>query len=90
MRLSVKCKAIGGKGDQGCGIVWRLKDKDSYYITRANALEDNVHLYHVVKGRRNQFDGWNGKVAGVVPYDFRIPTLDRLREELSARSRRTT
>lgn len=23
---------------------------------------------------------WNGKVAGVVPYDFRIPTIDRLRE----------
>ena len=22
---------------------------------------------------------WNGKVAGVVPYDFRVPTLDRLR-----------
>jgi len=23
---------------------------------------------------------WNGKVAGIVPYDFRVPTLDRLRE----------
>lgn len=23
---------------------------------------------------------WNGKVAGVVPYDFRLPTLERLRE----------
>jgi hypothetical protein len=23
---------------------------------------------------------WNGRVAGVVPYDFRIPTLDRLRD----------
>jgi len=23
---------------------------------------------------------WNGKVAGVVPYDFRLPTIDRLRE----------
>jgi hypothetical protein len=23
---------------------------------------------------------WNGKVAGVVPYDFRVPTVDRLRE----------
>lgn len=23
---------------------------------------------------------WNGKVAGVVPYDFRIPTIDHLRE----------
>src|SRR3954468_23909068 len=30
LRLSVKCKAIAGKGDQGCGIVWRLKDKDNY------------------------------------------------------------
>ena len=23
---------------------------------------------------------WNGKVAGVVPYDFRLPTMDRLRQ----------
>lgn len=23
---------------------------------------------------------WNGRVGGVVPYDFRIPTIDRLRE----------
>jgi hypothetical protein len=23
---------------------------------------------------------WNGKVAGTVPYDFRLPTLDRLRD----------
>lgn len=23
---------------------------------------------------------WHGKVAGVVPYDFRVPTLERLRQ----------
>jgi hypothetical protein len=23
---------------------------------------------------------WNGKVAGTVPYDFRLPTIDRLRD----------
>jgi hypothetical protein len=23
---------------------------------------------------------WNGKVAGVVPYDFRLPTMERLRQ----------
>jgi hypothetical protein len=23
---------------------------------------------------------WHGKVAGVVPYDFRVPTVERLRE----------
>ena len=70
LRLSVRCKPIGGKGDQGCGIIWRLKDKDNYYITRANALEDNVHLYHVVKGRRVRFEGWNGKVASGVWHEL--------------------
>jgi hypothetical protein len=63
LRLSVKCKPIRGNVDQGCGIVWRLKDADDYYITRANALEDNVHLYRVVKGKRVRFAGWNGKVT---------------------------
>jgi hypothetical protein len=66
LRLSVKCKPVSGKGDQGCGIVWRLKDKDNYYIARANALEDNVHLYRVVKGSRDRFSGWDGKLAIVV------------------------
>ncbi len=70
LRLSVKCKPVAGKGDQGCGIVWRLKDKDNYYITRANALEDNVHLYHVIKGRRVRFAGWNGKVASGVWHEL--------------------
>jgi hypothetical protein len=23
---------------------------------------------------------WHGKVGGVIPYDFRVPTLDRLRD----------
>jgi len=23
---------------------------------------------------------WQGKVAGVVPYDFRLPTIDRIRD----------
>lgn len=63
LRLAVKCKPVSGKVDQGCGLVFRLKDADNYYVTRANALEDNVRLYHVVKGDRRQFAGWNGKVA---------------------------
>jgi hypothetical protein len=70
LRLSVKCKPIAGKGDQGCGIVWRLKDKDNYYVTRANALEDNVHLYHVIKGSRVRFVGWDGKVASGVWHEL--------------------
>ena len=67
LRLSMKCKPIAGKGDQGCGIIWRLKDPDNYYITRANALED-----HVVKGKRVRFEGWNGKVASGVWHELAV------------------
>jgi hypothetical protein len=63
LRLSVKCKPIEGKVDQACGLLFRYKDENNYYITRANALENNVRLYHVKDGRRVQFAGWNGKVA---------------------------
>jgi hypothetical protein len=31
-----------------------------------------VHLYHVVKGRRNQFGGWNGKVASGVWHELAV------------------
>ncbi len=72
LRLSVKCKPVSGKVDQGCGLVFRLKDADNYYVVRANALEDNVRLYHVVKGNRRQFAGWNGKVAGGIWHDFMV------------------
>ena len=50
--LSVRFKAVAGKGDQAAGLVWRYKDPDNYYIVRANALEDNVVLYKVEKGQR--------------------------------------
>jgi len=72
LRLSVRCKPVAGKVDQGCGLIFRLKDADDYYLTRANALEDNVRLYHVVKGRRQQFAGWNGKVASGVWHELAV------------------
>jgi hypothetical protein len=50
--ISVKIKAISGRVDQGGGIVWRYRDKDNYYIVRANALEDNVVIYRVLNGKR--------------------------------------
>jgi hypothetical protein len=63
VRLSVSCKAVSGSVDQGCGLVWRFKDANNYYLTRANALENNVRLYHVKDGNRVQFASWSGKVA---------------------------
>jgi hypothetical protein len=63
LRLEVRCKPVSGKVDQACGVVFRFKDPDNYYVARANALEDNVNLYRVVMGRRREIRGWNGKVT---------------------------
>jgi hypothetical protein len=50
--VSVKCKPISGRGDQACGIVWRYRDPNNYYIVRSNALENNIVLYKVENGER--------------------------------------
>src|SRR6266852_6003265 len=54
--VEVKFKAIAGSQDRAAGIVWRAKDANNYYVTRANALEDNVVLYKTVKGVRSPLD----------------------------------
>lgn len=54
--VEVKFKASSGKQDQAAGVVWRAKDADNYYICRPNALEDNVVLYKVEKGKRSSLD----------------------------------
>ena len=50
--VEVKFKPVSGNEDQAGGIVWRFKDGDNYYVARANALEDNVSLYHTENGER--------------------------------------
>jgi hypothetical protein len=50
--ISVRFKPVSGREDQGAGLVWRYRDKDNYYLVRANALEGNVVLYKVQNGKR--------------------------------------
>ena len=54
--VEVKFKPLAGKEDQAGGLIWRVKDKDNYYVCRANALEDNVVLYKTVAGKRSALD----------------------------------
>jgi hypothetical protein len=54
--VEMKFKAIDGSQDRAAGIVWRTKDANNYYVTRANALEDNVVLYKTVNGVRSPLD----------------------------------
>ncbi|MBI4622966.1 MAG: hypothetical protein HY736_07025 [Verrucomicrobia bacterium] len=70
--VEVKFKPISGKVDQAGGIVWRAKDADNYYIARANALEDNVTIYHVVNGRRTEKKRTAMKVASNAWHRLRV------------------
>ena len=70
VRVAVKCKPVSGEVDQACGLVFRYQDENNYYITRANALEGNIRLYHVVKGARQQFAGRNVPVASGVWHEL--------------------
>jgi hypothetical protein len=63
VEVSVQFRATAGKIDQAGGIAIRLADADNYYVVRANALEDNVRFYRVVKGARHQIEGTDIKVA---------------------------
>jgi hypothetical protein len=61
--VSVRFKPIAGKVDRAGGIAVRLADAGHYYLTRANALEDNVRFYRVVKGVRRELASADVKVA---------------------------
>ena len=70
--LSVRFKAVSGSVDRAAGLVFRLKDANNYYVVRANALENNYRLYHVVNGRRRQFAGANFKVTSGDWHELRV------------------
>ena len=70
--VAVRFKPVAGEVDRAAGIAVRLADRDNYYVVRANALEDNVRLYKVVKSDRRQFAGANVKVPSGVWQELRL------------------
>ena len=70
--VEVRFKPISGRDDQAGGVVWRWKDGDNYYVARANALEDNVSLYHTSNGRRITIKYVNAPVAKNTWHTLRV------------------
>ena len=63
---------VSGKVDRAGGLVFRLKDVDNYYLVRANPLEDNYNLYHVVRGSRREITGSRVKVTSGEWHEIRV------------------
>jgi hypothetical protein len=70
--VEVKFKPVAGKEDQAGGMIWRVQDANNYYISRANALEDNVTIYHTINGKRVAFKNINTKVTSGVWHTLRV------------------
>jgi len=70
--VEVKFKPISGREDQAGGVVWRAKDTNNYYVARANALEDNVTIYHTVNGRRTEKKRAAMKIASNAWHTIRV------------------
>ena len=70
--VEVKFKPVAGKEDQAGGLVWRWKDGDNYYVARANALENNVSLYHTTNGLRQTIAYKDARVAPNVWHTLRV------------------
>jgi hypothetical protein len=70
--VEVKFKPIEGREDQAGGVIWRVQDSSNYYIARANALEDNVTIYHTIGGKRVAFKSINTKVKSGVWHTLRV------------------
>jgi hypothetical protein len=54
--LSVRFYPVAGSIDQAAGIAFAIAPDGSYLGVRANALEDNLLYFRVVKGRRTVID----------------------------------
>lgn len=50
---------VAGKADMGGGLIWRAADDRNYYLARANPLEQNIRIYHVVKGVRHMLQNFD-------------------------------
>jgi hypothetical protein len=52
LMLSVRFYPDSGRIDQGAGLAWSIAPDGSYLGARANALEDNLLFFRVVRGKR--------------------------------------
>jgi hypothetical protein len=56
LRISVRFFPIAGRVDQAAGIAFAIAPDGTYLGFRANALEDNLLYFRVVKGKRTILD----------------------------------
>ncbi len=70
--LVMHFKPISGKTDQAGGLIFRVQDKDNYYILRANALENNAIFFTYVSAGRSQLKAGDARVTSGTWHELRV------------------
>jgi hypothetical protein len=53
--VSARTRLVGGHGS--IGVLWRVQDRDNYYLARLDLSRQDIGLYRVVQGNRVRIDG---------------------------------
>lgn len=72
LTATVRFKAISGQDDQAAGIIFRVQDKDNYYILRANALEENLWFFRYASGSRSSMRSSSVKVPAGQWHELKV------------------
>ncbi len=74
--LHVSLLPVASKADMGGGLIWRARDAQNYYLTRANPLEQNIQFYRVVKGVRYKLANFDYIISVDTWHVFRVVARD--------------
>lgn len=70
--IEVRMRPNAGREDQGGGIIWRVQDKNNYYVCRFNPLENNFRVYFVRDGKRRLLASKNVRVPPIGWHSVKI------------------
>jgi hypothetical protein len=70
--IEASMKPMSGKEDEGGGLIWRVKDRDDYYVCRANPLEGNFRLYDVQNGFRHELASADVEISAGAWHRIRV------------------
>jgi hypothetical protein len=86
LEATLRFKPVSGREDQAAGVLFRIQDRNNYYILRANALEGNVNFYLYASGVRSEIKGGSARVDSGRWQELRVEVEgDRFRGYLDGR-----
>jgi hypothetical protein len=73
--VTVRIKPVAGRVDRAGGVILRVQDASTYYVVRANALENDVRLYRVVDARRILIAGARARIRAGAWQSLRVAAV---------------